>query len=158
MLSESFFLSICSVLCESYIFEKKDNNFDSFEKSFNILTENKDYIEKNFLDCKRNGDKAKSPSIGDLLIKQGEYFCRDLWPGLSIRNTFLKNCNITECNNGVNETFPVMTEAETEVLRTSNSIELKKTLAKEFLGYEIPDLGFMLSNSIQWPSEYLKQI
>ena len=91
------------------------------------------------------------------MIKQGEYFCREVWPTLSIRSIFLKNCSINE-NNGITETLAMMTEMDSDNSKMNHNNEYKKSSAKEFLGYEIPDLGFMLASSIQWPSEYLKQI
>lgn len=98
-----------------------------------------------------------TPVLADFLVKQGEYFCRDIWPGLSIRNDFLTNCNINEGSNGISETLPMMTETD-ENSKPLAASESRKPLARDFLGYEVPDLGFMLANSIQWPSEYLKQI
>lgn len=123
-----------------------------------LAAEYKEYIHSD--GYKKEGQKSqiKTPALGDLLIKQGEKFCRDFWPSLSIRTIFLKSCNINETVNGTVETLPVMTEMEPETMKASFINEIKKTTAKDFLGYEIPDLGFMIATSIQWPSEYLKQI
>lgn len=95
--------------------------------------------------------------LADLLVKQGEVFCREIWPGLSIRNIFFRHCNINETLNTVPDTLPVMTEMDSESIKTFVT-EVKKYTARDYLGYDLPDLSFMLASSIQWPPEYLKQI
>ena len=95
--------------------------------------------------------------LADLLVKQGEVFCREIWPGLSIRNIFFRHCNINETLNTVSDTLPVMTEMDSDPIKTF-AAEVKKYTARDYLGYDIPDLSFMLASSIQWPPEYLKQI
>ena len=95
--------------------------------------------------------------LADLLVKQGEFFCREIWPGLSIRNKFFNHCNINETSNTAPETLPFMTEMESEVTKIFTNV-VKKTTTHDYLGYDLPDLSFMLTASIQWPSEYLKQI
>lgn len=112
---------------------------------------------KSYLINPSETDAIKTPGLGDLLIKQGETFCREIWPDLSIRKAFFKHCNINETLNTINETLPVMTEMDTEAMKTF-ATEVKKSYAKDFLGYDLPDLSFMLASNIQWPPEYLKQI
>ncbi|OMJ78073.1 hypothetical protein SteCoe_22181 [Stentor coeruleus] len=168
LLTGEYFDSICELLSERVQLEEVKvqhvelvREFD-IEKSsplFNdLVAEYKEYIHSNGYKKEGKGNQIRTPALGDLLIKQGEKFCRDFWPSLSIRTIFLKNCNINEMVNGTIETLPVMTEMEPESLKASLVNEIKKTTAKDFLGYEIPDLGFMIATSIQWPSEYLKQI
>jgi hypothetical protein len=103
-----------------------------------------------------NSDHSKN-NIAELLVKQGEVFCREIWPGLSIRNIFFKHCNINETLNTVNDTLPVMTEMDADTAKTFTT-ETKKMTAKDILGNDVPDLSFMLASNIQWPPEYLNQI
>ena len=164
ILTEDYFSNLCSCLCEPITFPDFQSPSISLSDllphepsspiSSDLMQEYKQYLESH---SKSHKEKSiKTPLLAELLIKQGEHFCRDIWPGLSIRSIFLKNCNINEAANGGSETLPVMTEMEGENNRPS--FESKKTLARDFLGYDIPDLSFMLANSIQWPQEYLKQI
>ncbi|OMJ76339.1 hypothetical protein SteCoe_24325 [Stentor coeruleus] len=166
LLTKEYFDSICELLSEKVQIEEVEVQQVEFIREFDIektsplfndlSAEYKEYIHNDGYKKEKQGNQIKTPALGDLLIKQGEKFCRDFWPSLSIRTIFLKNCNINEIVNGTIETLPVMTEMEPESLKPS--IIAKKTTAKDFLGYEIPDLGFMIATSIQWPSEYLKQI
>lgn len=112
---------------------------------------------KSYLLSPNEDELIKTPGLGDLLIKQGEIFCRDIWPDLSIRKAFFKHCNIIETLNTVNDALPVMTEMDSDALKTF-ATEIKKSYAKDFLGFDLPDLSFMLASNIQWPPEYLKQI
>jgi hypothetical protein len=168
LLKAEFFDLICELLGEKVPLEEvKVQSFGvvqefGIEKSSplinDIVVEYKDYIKAEGVKRKSIGNCVKTPVLGDLLIKQGEKFCRNIWPELSIRSIFFKNCNINETVVGTCETLPIMTEMEPENMKLSFVSEIKKTTAKDFLGYEVPDLIFMIANSIQWPSEYLKQI
>ena len=106
---------------------------------------------------KSSKDEGGVAGLADLLVKQGEFFCREIWPGLSIRNKFFNHCNINETSNTLTETLPFMTEMDSEVTKIFTNT-VKKYTTNDYLGYNLPDLAFMLTASIQWPSEYLKQI
>ena len=52
----------------------------------------------------------------------------------------------------------MVTEMDSDNNKSSFAGEIRKFTARDFLGYSLPDLDFMMANSIQWPSEYLKQL
>ncbi|CAG9320547.1 unnamed protein product [Blepharisma stoltei] len=111
-----------------------------------------------------------TPQLSNLLSSQGQNFCQEIWPDLSIRSTFLKNTRINECHTpespNVHEDITMMTEPQ-EVdgsmafLRSSVGGSFSEYIstpltAKDILGEPLPDLTFMLSSTIKWPDEFVK--
>lgn len=99
LLKTEYFELICEFLGEKVALEEvKVQSFGvvqkfGIEKGIplinDIIAEYRDYINTEEVKGKSIGNSVKTPALGDLLIKQGEKFCRNIWPELSIRGIFV---------------------------------------------------------------------